>query len=230
MGSFPYELGIRLRNELGLTRAVETGTYYGGTARDLAGLFGRVVTVELSADLFSQVSPELSELKNLKTHLGDSPTVLREVRDPSAATLYWLDAHWSGGATAGEANPCPLLDELESIRGGHPDDTLLIDDARQFATSRDPESWPTLVAALDAIRDAFPEHHVTVLQDLIIVVPARAKSVVDDWGNELLEDEWAQSEEPRRRGWPPPVPFSARLRRRIATAGRLIAERMSRGS
>ena len=225
MGIFPYELGMLLRDHLGLTRAVETGTYYGGTARDLSGLFESVVTVELSDDLYEQVSPELAPIPNLQTFHGESPELLRRVHDASVPTLYWLDAHWSGGPTAGEANPCPLLDELDAIQGGHPDDALLIDDARQFATTRHPQSWPTLVAAIDALRERFPGYHVTVLQDLIIAVPGLAKEVVDEWGESVLEDEWSRAEGPRARGWPPPVPFVDRLRGGAARARRLLSER-----
>src|SRR3954449_4577636 len=114
MGSFPYQLGIALRDELGLQRAIETGTYYGGTARDLTGLFESVATVELSDELYAEVSPSLSGLPNLAVLHGESPAAIRQLHDPSTATLFWLDAHWSGGPTAGEANPCPVLEELEA--------------------------------------------------------------------------------------------------------------------
>lgn len=43
--------------------------------------------------------------------------------------VFWLDGHWSGGFTAGEADECPLLGELNSLCA-RTHDIVLIDDAR----------------------------------------------------------------------------------------------------
>jgi hypothetical protein len=119
--------------------------------------------------------------------------------------LYWLDGHWSGGPTAGAGAECPLLDEIAAIAKGHPDDCVLIDDARLFAAAppppHDPEQWPTLVAVFDALRSARHGAHVTMIGDVVIAVPARAKAAIDRYGREALSpDAGANGSEGRRSG------------------------------
>ena len=176
---------------------METGTFQGGGARALAAMFPAVVTVELSDRYFELARAELSAVPNVVTEHGASPDVLRRLE--AAPTLYWLDAHWSGLDTAGEDHPCPVLEEIAAIPP-HPADCLLIDDARLFAASREPEQWPTLVHVIDALRKARPAAHVTVLHDLILSVPPEAKDLVDDFGTGHAEQVWAAAEEARLAG------------------------------
>jgi hypothetical protein len=194
VGGLPRELGAALRDRLALRRAIETGTYRGGGARLLAGLIrGPVVTIELSEPLAAAATEALADLPDVTVRQGDSRTVLPELVDPAVPTLYFLDGHWSGGETAGAASECPVLDELRAIGGGHPDDAILVDDARLFTASppppHDPAEWPTIVEVFDTLRAARPEHHVTVLRDLIIAVPARARDLVDRFGRGELDAE-----------------------------------------
>ena len=176
---------------------METGTFQGGGARALAAMFPAVVTVELSDRYFELARAELAAVPNVVTEHGASPDVLRRLE--AAPTLYWLDAHWSGLDTAGEDHPCPVLEEIAAIPP-HPADCLLIDDARLFAASREPEQWPTLVRVIDALRKARPAAHVTVLHDLILSVPPEAKDLVDDFGMGHAGQVWAAAEEARLAG------------------------------
>ena len=125
---------------------------------------------------------------------GDSRERLRELVDRRIPTLYWLDGHWSGGPTAGVDDECPVLPEIEHIGKGHPDDCLLIDDARLFVASppppHDPAQWPSLVEVFDALRASRPDAHVTIVADTVIAVPARAKDVVDRYAHSVLSPEW----------------------------------------
>lgn len=157
-------------------------------------MFASVVTVELADHYFEAAYARLSGLPNLALEHGSSPAVLSKLEP--APTLYWLDAHWSGLDTAGADNPCPVLDEIMAIRP-HPADCLLIDDARLFAATREPERWPTLVQVIDGLREARPTAHVTVLHDLIVCVPAEAKDLVDEFGMRYAETVWAAGEEAR---------------------------------
>ena len=176
---------------------METGTFQGGGARSLAAMFPAVITVELSDRYFELARAELAAVPNLVTEHGASPDVLRRLE--AAPTLYWLDAHWSGLDTAGEDNPCPVLAEIAAIPA-HPADCLLIDDARLFAATREPDRWPTLVHVINALREARPGAHVTVLHDLILSVPTEAKDLVDDFGTGHAEQVWAAGEEARLAG------------------------------
>jgi hypothetical protein len=205
VGGLPPELAAELRDRLSLRRAIETGTYRGGGTRLLAGLVrGPVTTIELSPPLAAAATEALADLPEVTVRQGDSRTVLPELIDPDVPTLYWLDGHWSGGETAGEASECPLIDELRTLGGGHPDDAILVDDARLFTASppppHDPAEWPTIVEVFDTLRAARPGHHVTVLRDLIVAVPVRARDLVDRFGRGELDAEPEPEAEPTRVG------------------------------
>jgi hypothetical protein len=214
VGGVPEELAHELRDRLGLRRAIETGTYGGGGTRTLAGMFETVVTIELSHELHVRAREALADLANVTLLEGDSRELLAPLAEEPVPTLYWLDGHWSGGPTAGVEAECPLLDEIAAIGAGHRDDCLLIDDARLFAAAppppHDPAQWPTLVEVFDALRATRPDHHVTVLHDLVIAVPGSAKEAVDDFGRRPLAT-------PQ----PPPQTVAARL-------GAAVARRLNR--
>jgi hypothetical protein len=215
MGSVPGGLAGQLKESLGLRRAVETGTYRGGSASLLAEIFDDVVTIELSEDLHHDAARELAGLGNVKALQGDSRSELGPLAAEGVPTLYWLDGHWSGGSTAGAAHECPVLDELAAIGGGHANDCVLIDDARLFAAAppppHDPGQWPTLIEVLDALRLHRPRHHLTMLHDLVIAVPQAARPAVDAFGRE-------PAGEPRAR----PAPGSQLVAALAAKATRLL--------
>ena len=192
MGSVDLQLATGLKDTLGLRRAVETGTYRGITARTLAGVFERVVTIELSTELHASAQAALSDVPAVTALQGHSARVLETVGDPATPTLFFLDAHWSDGATAGVDDECPVLEEIAAVGTGHPDDCVLIDDAHLFTASPPPPhrpgAWPTLLDVIDALRAQHPEHHITMLADQILAVPARARTVADAYGLRTLEE------------------------------------------
>ena len=189
MGTIDLRLAANLRDQVGLQRAIETGTYRGGTARALASVFGSVITIELSRPLHERAATRLRDLPQVKAMHGHSSEVLHDVVRSDIPTLYFLDGHWSGGNTEGADDECPLLDELAAIGFGHRDDCLVIDDARLFTSAppppHDPTHWPTIVEVFDAIRSQRPDHVVTLLSDQVIAVPQRAKPAVDAYGARL---------------------------------------------
>jgi hypothetical protein len=201
MGGVPGHLAVELRDELGLVRAVETGTYRGGTTRDLAEMFPSVVTIELSPELHRAAAAEFAGIPAIRALEGDSASLLPSVADPRQPTLWFLDGHWSGGPTAGQEAECPVLDEIAALAAGHESDCVLIDDARLFAAPppppHDPARWPSLVEVFDALRAAHPDHHVTMLADLVIAVPPTAKPIVDRFGQSLA---FADESPPPSRG------------------------------
>jgi hypothetical protein len=194
-------------------------------------MFPSVVTVELSDHYFEKARESLADLPNVIVEHGASPALLRTLKP--APTLYWLDAHWSGLDTAGVENPCPVLDEITAIPAD-PVDCVLIDDARLFATTSEPERWPTLVAVIDALRATRPGAHVTVIHDLILCVPTTAKDLVDEFGTAHLETVWAAGEEARTAGsqWDVKKPADVEPRRLAHVAARLrrVAQRAVRRS
>ena len=85
------------------TTAVETGTYLGATTKYLATQFNKVHTIELDEGLFNEVEKSFKNNKNIKCHLGDSSTILREKiidelnnSEYDKKVFFFLDAHWSG--------------------------------------------------------------------------------------------------------------------------------------
>jgi hypothetical protein len=186
MGTIELRVASELRDELGLQRAVETGTYRGLTARALASLFESVITIELSSALHERAAAALGDIPNIEAIHGHSADVLGGVAQQGIPTFYFLDGHWSAGKTAGSTEECPVLAELSAIGSGHRDDCFFIDDARLFTSAppppHDPAQWPTVVEVFDAIRMHHPHHAVTLLFDQIIAVPPRAKPVIDEYG------------------------------------------------
>jgi hypothetical protein len=112
--------------------AIETGTYLGDSALLLGKSFSSCTTIELDVDLARKAQQRLGRHPNIKVLQGTTrlllPRVLDETEGPA---LVWLDAHFSGGFTAGEDDKCPLMGEVEElIRGREKENTIvLIDDA-----------------------------------------------------------------------------------------------------
>jgi hypothetical protein len=192
MGVVPRGLAHELKKTLALERAIETGTYRGEGTRRLAELFPRVVTIELSPQYHRAAIAALRHLSNVEFRLGRSADCLEALAHERLPTLYWLDAHWSAEDTAGENDECPLLEELHAIGAGDPRDCFLIDDARLFLASppppHNPADWPTLAEIFDTIRSFYPDHHVTVLADMVIAVPVAAKPIVDKFSRSPARD------------------------------------------
>jgi hypothetical protein len=183
MGTVDSRLAVDLRDRLGLGRAIETGTFRGITARSLASLFDSVVTIELSASLHERASIALRDLPRVQALHGHSAEVLRGIESSDIPTLYFFDGHWSAGDTEGVGDECPLLEEIAAVGSGHPDDCIIIDDARLFTATPPPPldgaQWPTIIEVFDAIRFRRPEHVVTLLNDQVVAVPQRAKPAID---------------------------------------------------
>jgi hypothetical protein len=174
----PTQLVLAIREQFKTDCFVETGTFQGATAVWAGKNFPTVVTIEASGQLHAQAVANFSHLKNIRFLLGNSPAVLRQIVPTlPPRTIFWLDAHWSGGATAGEENECPLLDEIRAIDGTEA--FMLIDDARLFLAPpplpHKAEQWPDLASVLAALREKQPSRYIVVSEDVIIAVPAAAR-------------------------------------------------------
>lgn len=140
--------------------AVETGTYRGDSAALLARELGECITIELDEALASAAATRFAEVGSVTVRQGDSGVVLEEiVTSVDRPALFWLDGHWSGGATASD-NPCPLGAELDAICKSPiaSASVVAIDDARLlgFPHALDPnmESWPKLADVLQQMEAA----------------------------------------------------------------------------
>lgn len=122
---------------------VETGTYFGEMVNALKGEFEQIQSIELDNFLFERAKRRFMSCSHVRILHGNSasmlPLALSSVDRP---TLFWLDAHYSGGITACGDQQSPILLELDHIFHhpirGH---VIVVDDARLFGTD---VAYPTL--------------------------------------------------------------------------------------
>lgn len=181
----PLDLAVRLKESLGLLGAVETGTLLGDSAVQLARCFPQVWTIELSPEFHEAAQNRHKNAANVRFLQGSSPAHLKAIAgSTSGPLLYWLDAHWSAGETAGEDFECPVIAEIDAIDGSThaAESAILIDDARLFFGPPDPphkrEQWPTFMDIADHVRQRYARY-VTALEDVIIAVPLEAQECVE---------------------------------------------------
>ncbi|MBD2260783.1 hypothetical protein [Pseudanabaena sp. FACHB-2040] len=191
----PTELISQLRAELSLKNFVETGTYHGNTSAWAANQFEQVYTIENSEPLHKRAQATFSVVKNIGFLLGDSRAELQKILPTlQGKSLFWLDAHWSGGETYGEADQCPLLEEIAVINQFAADSCILIDDARLFTSPPQPphrlEYWPDIVTVLDSLQQGAIERYIVIIEDVIIAVPSSAKGIVSSYCQQANAKAW----------------------------------------
>ena len=122
---------------------LETGTYDAMTAKIAAQFFKHVHTVELSEELYEAAVNVLTALPNVSMYCDSSPAMIKKiVPSLNGHILFWLDAHYSGGATARSNNDVSDPDgytairkELKAIKESNVQNcTILIDDIRGFGS------------------------------------------------------------------------------------------------
>lgn len=143
---------------------IETGTYLGETLSVAAEIFGNCYSVELSQELYQRAKGKFSGRRHVELLNGSSaallPTILDTVREPA---IIWLDAHFSGGLTAGEGSD-PLQQELATLlQYREMRHLILIDDARGLGISS--AQLSQFIAAMG------PQYHASLLHDSVRVVP-----------------------------------------------------------
>ncbi len=124
---------------------VETGTFLGDTIYALRNDFERIFSIELDPRLARDARRRFAHRSQVTILHGDSGVMLAGLLERLAEpTLFWLDAHWSGGVTAHGDVESPLLAELQLILQHTVDrHVVLIDDADLLGVR---PSYPTLSA------------------------------------------------------------------------------------
>lgn len=193
----PGGIVTALAKAAGATVFVETGTFRGATTRWAASRFAEVHTIEREPSLHAANQAALSALPGVHAHLGDSRAVLPGIVASLGArrAVYWLDGHWSGAGTAGEDDPCPLLDELACL-AARPQDIVLVDDARLFLGApplpHDPARWPGIAQVLAALPGAEGTSGTAGTPPLVQVVDDVIFSMPDEPALRSLMLAWAQ--------------------------------------
>ena len=189
----PKEFFRWMRENLGIDTFVEGGTYMGETAAWAAGVFGRVITIELSPELYDIAKARHADKKNIEFVLGDTRQVLgRIVPQLTGPAVFWLDAHWSAGKTAGETNECPILAEIAILNASPYDHMILIDDARLFMAPPPPphrlDQWPDIWTIERALNSGPSPRYTIITRDIIIAASEKRKArVADFWHHKRPE-------------------------------------------
>ncbi len=189
-------LMLLLKNEYNLPTFVETGTFQGDTSVWASQHFQKVFTVEFAKHIYESTSIIYSHVKNIEFLWGHTKEQLKlvvpQLNEPA---LFWLDAHWMGGGTAGENDECPLLEELQIINNSECEHFILIDDARLFLSPPPSphriEQWPSLNEVI-ATLSAKTSRYTVIFEDAIVSVPERAKSVVAQFCQDANTKAWEE--------------------------------------
>ncbi len=157
----------------------------GHTALWASQQFGKVVTIENSQEIYAATSKRLSHVKNIDFIYGHTLAKLEEiVPGLRAPAIFWLDAHWSGGATYGSGDECPILGELEIINRSELPHCILIDDARLFTAPPPPphsaKQWPNITELLATI-NSNPGRYIVIVDDVVVSVPESARQLVEQY-------------------------------------------------
>lgn len=172
-----------IRQVFHVDRLVETGTGMGNSLAWAAKSgFSKLHSVEFSPELFSQCQQRFAGLPQVHLAQGRSDDFLRElvVEGESSPTLFFLDAHFLGGADFGlisytdsikSEGSFPLLEELDILKGlDLSESVIIIDDARiyfsgEFQSGECPDfarRWEESTALLERI-GSLGETHATYL-------------------------------------------------------------------
>ena len=175
----PSELVDALKTIFKLNCFVETGTLHGDTTIWASDRFETVYTLEASQDLFNAAQSKFASRPNIKSLQGDSGASLHKILPDLPPSLFFLDAHWSGGVTAGEESECPVLTELALIMPWFRKHAVLIDDARLFlapppSPHRSPE-WPSIDQIVNATAATA---YMSLYRDVLVLVPQAYRPVV----------------------------------------------------
>lgn len=185
----PTALVDLLRDNYQLDYFVETGTYFAETSIWASSRFARVYTIESAKVLYDDAVRQHGHIENIEFILGDSRQHLAELTARLAApALFWLDAHWSSGVTAGEHDECPLLEELAVITRSTQQHVLLIDDARLFMSPPphpyNYKQWPTIADIVETIQAKW-HYYMLIHDDVIVAVPETLKEIVAQYCQQL---------------------------------------------
>jgi hypothetical protein len=193
----PEELCLLLRDRFQITDFVESGTYFGQTAVWASRHFANVVTMEYSRQIYDQTFARYGSINNIRFLFGDSRKLLIDVVPAlKRPAIFWLDGHWSSGATYGEADQCPLLDEIAVIHRSPITHFLLIDDARLFLSPpplpNNPDMWPSVDRVISALTETGRRYAIVVLEDVIICAPQDARQIVLQYSQDLNTSQWKE--------------------------------------
>lgn len=174
-GSPPHWIKHRVLRELAdqfeLSNFVETGTHSGATVNAMRGNFKKTYSIELSKEFYLAAYSWFKNDDSVSIIHGDSGVEIKAVLDQlSGPALFWLDGHYSAGATARADKDTPILEELRHIysqtRLRH---VVVIDDARLFGADSE---YPTLEEIENLLKSKGVKYRLSIKYDAIRILPS----------------------------------------------------------
>jgi hypothetical protein len=149
---------------------IETGTFRGEMVYAQRKNFQKIISIELSHELYKTAQKKLKKFKNIRIIQGDSGKILSEIiNDIEWPAIFWLDGHFSGFETAKGSLETPVKLELETILNSKINHIILIDDARMFTGEND---YPAIQAIKDFVFSRKNNYLFNVEDDIIRISPA----------------------------------------------------------
>ncbi|MCK9273393.1 hypothetical protein M0P65_07695 [Candidatus Gracilibacteria bacterium] len=164
-----YQKIIAVTKDNNLKNIIETGTYLGDMIAATKKIFTKIDSIELNQELYQEAVKRFRKEPHIKIWNGDSYLILAEIiKDTKQPTLFWLDAHYSGGITAkSEFGDTPINKELEVIFSNwQKDSVILIDDSRLFVGTN---NYPTLENLSEYIKKQPLNLKLDIEDDIIII-------------------------------------------------------------
>ncbi|MDB5109848.1 MAG: hypothetical protein JWR67_962 [Mucilaginibacter sp.] len=189
----PAGITLFLRDNFHCNTFIETGTFYGGTATWAAQNFEKVYTIEYSKEIFEATSTKYAHIKNISFCYGDTRTLLKDIiiQNQNDPLIIWLDAHWCSGATFGENDQCPLIDEIKALNTSDADQFILIDDARLFLSPpplpHSLKQYPTIARVIEELNKKL--RFIAVYDDVIFAIPVKHESVFREFLQSKITNE-----------------------------------------
>jgi len=172
-GGLPVEYIKRFTDQYSIPVFIETGTAGGDSVRAAAKLFKTCHSIEIVGG-----RPEGEFPNNVTLHEGNSRNLIHAItkKHPYVNIFFWLDAHWSEPHEAPKGTEeCPILEEIEAIAHVGKHALIMIDDARLFYGRPpwpcNPDMWPRFQFVFEKLRQCFPDHITTIVDDYIICFP-----------------------------------------------------------
>lgn len=161
---------LKIGKKHGCSLFIETGTYYGDTVATMRKHFNKIMSVELSRELYEYNKQRFKNTDNVLLWQGDSgkvmPQMLKEIQ---GRALFWLDGHFSGEGTAKGETECPVISELNAVRRYcRRDHCIVIDDARLFGTNPD---YPSIEQVKQLLLLINYNYKISIESDFIIACP-----------------------------------------------------------
>lgn len=185
-------LASRISKEYNIRYAIETGTFYGSGALQLAAMFEKVYTIESDPVLADFFIKNYGHISNIEINKGSSDIVLKRLLTGiDEPVLFFLDAHWfstSPRSQFKDGSQCPITHELDAISQylrRKDNSIIMIDDADMFLKSLPPEfnsiDFPSIGEILRYSKLALNTTYVDVMDDVIIAGPESLGSLLNNY-------------------------------------------------